>query len=292
MDTERPPATTAGTSHTVRADGIDMRWEEQGGGEDAATVVLLHGIPTGPTLWRHVVPRLAGPKLRCLAFELVGFGWSMEAGLGRDISVARQADHLRAWLDALAIERAVLVGHDLGGGVAQRFAVAHPERCRGLVLADCIAYDNWPVAPVRAARAMAEAIERLPPALLQPVLLGGLFYLGHDSGPTRAQSSRLHGAPYARPIGPRAFAHQLRSLDVNDTMAIAGNLPELRLPAAIVWGEADPLGMVSAERLAADLGAPLHRLARARHFTPEDHPDAVAAAVGLVLNRALAGTSA
>src|SRR5215218_2961848 len=88
-----------------------MRWSEEGGG---FPFVLLHGISTGPALWRHVLPQVRGGRL--LAFELVGYGESIPAGRDRDISVARQADSLLAWLDHLAIEQAVLVGHDLGGG--------------------------------------------------------------------------------------------------------------------------------------------------------------------------------
>jgi pimeloyl-ACP methyl ester carboxylesterase len=56
-------------------------------------------------------------------------GGSIPAGRGRDLSVARQAGHLIDWLDAVGIDRAVLVGHDLGGGVAQIAAVRPPDRC-------------------------------------------------------------------------------------------------------------------------------------------------------------------
>jgi pimeloyl-ACP methyl ester carboxylesterase len=64
--------------------------------------------------------------------------------------MARQADHLLAWLDHLDIERAVLAGHDLGGGVAQIAAVHQPRWCAGLVLANAICYDSWPIPSVRA----------------------------------------------------------------------------------------------------------------------------------------------
>jgi pimeloyl-ACP methyl ester carboxylesterase len=42
-------------TRTAMIDGIEMRWEEYGTG---TPVVLVHGIPTSPALWRHVVPRL------------------------------------------------------------------------------------------------------------------------------------------------------------------------------------------------------------------------------------------
>ncbi len=92
---------------------ITMRWVEEGEGP---TVVFVHGIPTGPELWRHVLPRLAGT--RRLAWEMVGYARSIPEGASREISVARQAGYLLGWLDAVGVERAVLVGHDLGGGVA------------------------------------------------------------------------------------------------------------------------------------------------------------------------------
>jgi len=51
----------------------------------------------------------------------------------------------------------------------------------------------------------------------------------------------------------------------------------------VVWGEADALGIASGERLAAELGVSLIRIPGGRHFTPEDHPKIVAAAINAVL---------
>jgi pimeloyl-ACP methyl ester carboxylesterase len=54
-------------SRTVDVEGVRMRWEEEGEG---SPVVFIHGIPTSPRLWRHVVPRVQGA--RSLAWEMVG----------------------------------------------------------------------------------------------------------------------------------------------------------------------------------------------------------------------------
>lgn len=75
-------------SHTIMVDGIRMQWQEHGAG---IPVVLVHGIPTSPALWRHVVSRIGAA--RCLAFEMVGYGSSIPEGRARDISVARQDCH-------------------------------------------------------------------------------------------------------------------------------------------------------------------------------------------------------
>jgi pimeloyl-ACP methyl ester carboxylesterase len=130
-------------SQSATVGDIAFRWEEQG---DGTPVVLIHGIPTCPALWRHVVPRITGA--RCLAWEMVGYGASIPQGRDRDISVGRQADYLVTWLRHLGLDRVVLAAHDLGGGVAQIAAVRHPGLCRGLFLTNAIGYDSWPIPSV------------------------------------------------------------------------------------------------------------------------------------------------
>lgn len=92
-------------THEKTVRGIRMRWEQAGEG---MPVVLIHGIPTSPALWRHVVPLVEGA--RCLAFEMVGYGESIPEGRDRDISVAQQAAYLLGWLEELGIDRAIYVG--------------------------------------------------------------------------------------------------------------------------------------------------------------------------------------
>ncbi|PRY10896.1 pimeloyl-ACP methyl ester carboxylesterase [Pontibacter ummariensis] len=273
-------------SYTDVVGDITMRWEEHGDSAPGSLpVVLVHGIPTHPRLWRYVIPKVAREGIRCYAWELVGFGWSMEEGLERDISVAKQAEYLYAWLLHKGITQAVFVGHDLGGGVLQRLLSQHPELCMGLTLVDCVAYRNWPVKLVQIARAMSSLIEKLPAPLLKPLYLAGVINLGHDNAKRRWSSYALHWQPYARSVGPKAFAHQLRNLDSDDTAELVGQLANIVAPAHVVWGDADPLGMTSGEQLATDLGAPLTRIPGGRHFTPEDHPTEVAAAVNSILKQ-------
>ena len=159
---------------TALVDGIRMRWEERGEGRP---VVFIHGIPTCPRLWRHVLPRVE--KARCLAWEMVGYGGSWREGQDRDISVARQADYLERWLRQVQIDHAVLVGHDLGRGVAQILAVRRPDFVAGL-LTNTIAYDSWPIPSVKILRALSPLVERLPRPALTPVF-ASFLYRGHDN---------------------------------------------------------------------------------------------------------------
>lgn len=258
-----------------------MRWLEEGAGP---LVVLVHGIPTSPELWRDVIPRIEGARV--LAWEMVGYGESMAAAVGRDISVGRQADYLATWLEHLEIDRAVLVGHDLGGGVVQILAVRRPELAAGLVLTNSIGYDSWPIPSVKAMRAMGGLLRHLPSSWMAGMLRAFLAR-GHDDHSVASESSDIHLPRYARSGGSEAFVRQIRSLDVEDTLAVENDLPRLDLPAALAWGEADRFQKIEyGERFARDLGATLDRVPEGKHFMPEDHPEAVAGAVKAVLAEA------
>ncbi len=267
---------------TVNVEGIRMRWEEEGEGQP---VVFIHGIPTSPRLWRHVIPLVE--EARSMAWEMIGYGASIEEGQNRDISVARQADYLTAWMRQVGLESALIVGHDLGGGVAQILAVRHPELVRGLVLTNAICYDSWPIPNVKAMRATAPLVERLPDAVLRFNLYVSLFLRGHDD-PTRAKESiGEHWPYYERAGGAEALVRQVRSLDVQDTLAVADQIPNLKVPARLVWGAADQFQKIGyGYRLAYELGAPLERIEEGKHFVPEDHPEQVAAAVNGLLEQA------
>lgn len=134
--------------------------------------------------------------------------------------------------------RAVLVGHDLGGGVVQIAAVDRPERCAGLVLTNAIAYDSWPIPSVKALRATSALVAHLPNRALK-ALQGTLVMRGHDDLDVGRESLDLHHRPYADHDGGLAMARQVSSLDVRDTLAVADQLPTLRVPARIVRGLAD-----------------------------------------------------
>ncbi len=265
-------------SRELTIQDVPVRWEESG---DGFPVVFLHGIPTSPALWRHVIPAIDGAWR--LALEYVGYGWSIPNGRERDISVARQAEYLLAWLDALDIDRAVLVGHDLGGGTAQIAAVRAPDRCAGLVLTNSIAYDSWPIPSVKALRAAAGVVRNLPGGSIYPVM-ATLLFRGHDDRGRARDALATHWRPYSTYDAAAALARQVRSLDVQDTLAVADRLPGLDVPARIVWGAADRFQKVRyGERLAADLRTHLWRIEGGKHFVPEDHPEDIVEAVAEVL---------
>lgn len=270
-------ATVDGTAHRWLARD-DARWDHTEPAPEP--IVLVHGLPTGPLVWRHMVRYL--PDRPVLAWEMTGYAGSIAAGRGRDLSLSAQAGRLGRWLDHLGLDRVTLVGHDLGGGVAQILATSEPRRVRALVLTDAVAFDDWPVAPVRAARALGPAIQHLPDRVFATTLTAAMR-AGYANSAVARASTALHLAPYLDSGGAEALHAQIRALDSADTTAVAGGLAGLSCPAAVVWGARDPfLRLPLGRRLARALGAPLLRVPTGRHFVPEDHPQAVAAAVDRV----------
>jgi pimeloyl-ACP methyl ester carboxylesterase len=279
-DSPAPPPRPAGfaraSSHACEVRGIRMRWDECG---DGLPVVLVHGIPTSPRLWRRVMSRVGGARL--LAWEMVGYGESIPEGRDRDISVRAQAGYLLEWLDAMRIDRAVLAGHDLGGGVVQIAALQAPERCAGLLLTNAIGYDSWPIPSVKMLRASGALVRHMPDAAVKTGVFRMLMARGHDDGDVADESLDLHFAPYARHGAGEALIRQIDALDVHDTLDIADRLPTLaNIPARVIWGMADHFQKPDyGERFARDLGVAFERIEGGKHFTPEDHPERIAQAL-------------
>jgi 2-hydroxy-6-oxonona-2,4-dienedioate hydrolase len=112
------------------AGGVRTRYVEAGR-PDAPALLLLHG--TGghwETFARNLGP--FSQHFRTVAFDMVGNGFSDRPDTGYEISL--YADHLRAVMDVLSIERASLAGTSLGSWVAAAFALAHPQRVEKMVL--------------------------------------------------------------------------------------------------------------------------------------------------------------
>ena len=265
---------------------ITVRWLESGGA-GGLPVVLLHGIPTSPLLWRHVVGHVG--DVRVMAPEMVGYGDSAASGAGRDISVAAQAGYLLDWLQVVGIDRAVLVGHDLGGGVAQIAAVRRPAVCAGMVLTNAISFDSWPIPSVAAMQKLAPVVRRLPDVATR-VNVAALLWRGHDTKAHAREAIATHWPVYARNGGARTLMRQVEALDVGDTLEVSPRLADLDVPARVVWGEADRFQKVHyGERLAQVLRTPLQRIPGAKHFTPEDHPAVLGSAITSVHGAASPG---
>ena len=107
---------------------VDLFYEEQGQGIPA---IFLHGFPFDHTIWEPLIPLLQN-QARMILPDLRGFGRSPVEGDAYTMRL--QAEDIARLLDRLEIEKAVLVGHSMGGYVTLAFAQAYPDRLLGLGL--------------------------------------------------------------------------------------------------------------------------------------------------------------
>ncbi|MDJ0460158.1 alpha/beta hydrolase [Streptomyces sp. H27-C3] len=114
---------------TVRANGLRMAYRTWGD-QAAPPVVLLHGRSANSARWAHIARELAAIR-RVYAIDLRGHGASDWPG---SYGYAQMRDDVRAFLDALGLDRVDLVGHSMGGAVAALVAQAYPERVGRLVM--------------------------------------------------------------------------------------------------------------------------------------------------------------
>jgi len=255
--------------------GARIAYRDSGTGEP---VIFLHGTPAHSGEWRHVLPQVEAAGHRTIAYDLLGYGRS-ERPVQRDTSVAAQADLLGELLDELGVSAACVVAHDIGGAVGMRFALAHPERVRRLVLIDSVSYDSWPSATWRKIiDAELDAYARLSQEEFDELLTRQLRMTVADESVMSGEVLDGYLAPHRSAVGRTSFfEHQVRHYDSRYTAEISHRLGELAMPVRILWGEADrwqPLDY--ARRLRADIpGAELVVLPGAGHFVMEDAPERV-----------------
>ncbi|MGY2083245.1 alpha/beta fold hydrolase [Blastococcus sp. SYSU DS0539] len=214
---------------------------------DGPPLLLLHGIGNNCQTWAGVIDRLARTHT-VIAPDLLGHGDSDKPR--GDYSIAAYANGMRDLLTVLDIERATVVGHSLGGGIALQFAYQFPERCQRLALVGSGGLGPELSAGLRAAT--------LPGAELVLTALAGV------SGPLRTgmrtvdRIGDLAGWRRVRDLAEagdallalkdvearRAFLRTLRGVVDSRGQAVTA-LDRLYLadaiPMLVIWGDRDPI---------------------------------------------------
>lgn len=111
------------------ANGIALYYEEHGSG---LPLVLTHGIGGSADNWAPVIPALA-ERYHVITWDVRGFGRSDKPE--GPYSAALWAQDLAGLIDALGLPHACILGHSMGGVIAQRFALDFPEKLQALILA-------------------------------------------------------------------------------------------------------------------------------------------------------------
>ncbi|MFC7195057.1 alpha/beta fold hydrolase [Halosimplex aquaticum] len=245
---------------------LEVAYYDDGEGDP---VIFLHGIPTNSYLWRNVIGLIAEER-RVIVPDMLGYGnSSMRDEFDR--SIRAQEEMLAALIAALDLGTVSLVGHDLGGGVALRYAVHNPD-----------------------------AVERLRPLERGRVRLvagsddHGAWTAGDGRGPERRRGPGDAG----RHVPPDAHRRPRRGVPRRDedTLELRGGLTSLVRAAIatntnhtteidpaditaetlLLWGADDEFQPIeSAQRLQDDIdNASLTGLDDATHWVMEDRPEA------------------
>lgn len=211
-------------------------------------VVLVHGAGGNLLSWPPEVRRL--PDFPIYALDLPGHGASPGQG---EQSIPNYARRLLAWLEALLPAGAVVVGHSMGGAIAQVLAIHHPEMVRGLVLVG------------------TGARLRVNPALLEMAADPSRFSRVVEQITTwsfsRASDPRLREL-----VGERMRAGDPRVLHGDfsacDTFDVRPHLGQIRAPTLVICGEDDKMTPLHLSRELAEKigGARLSLVPRAGHM--------------------------
>lgn len=133
----------------------------EAGPPDGAPVVLLHGWACSAYSWRHQLPALAAAGARAIAVDLKGHGLTDRPLEEHEYEREAMTAFAVETADALGLDRFSLVGHSLGGGIATRFTLEHPERVARLAVVSAVGFGRVPFIPL---------VRVLPAAAVEPLL--------------------------------------------------------------------------------------------------------------------------
>jgi pimeloyl-ACP methyl ester carboxylesterase len=266
----------------IQIHGQDIGFVTDGSGP---MVVLVHGIASSSTTWGQVIPALA-ERTTVLAPDLLGHGSSTKSA--GDYSLGALANGIRDLMVALGRDRATLIGHSLGGGVALQFAYQFPDRCERLVLVGSGGLGrevgllfralSFPGVEHLLAPAFAPALHSRTTALVR-----WLRGFGMPFPPSFDEVWQGYGS-----LGDgdtrRAFFHALHSVVEPGGQRVSAlnrlHLAALR-PTLIIWGERDSIVPVRHARAAHDAmpGSHLHIFEDVGHWPQHDRPEEFARVV-------------
>jgi pimeloyl-ACP methyl ester carboxylesterase len=246
-------------------------------------VVLIHGMVNSSRHWESVALRLAD-DYTVIAPDLLGHGDS--AAVRGDYSLGAHAASIRDLLAVIGIDRATIVGHSLGGGVAMQFFYQFPQRTERLALVSSGGLGRE-VSPLLRGAALPGAAALVWLAA-HPHLLSALDRAGArlQAGGSRRgvylQAVVRALRPLEQPEARKAFLHTLRSVidargqrvSARDRLYLLGTMPTL-----IVWGERDNTIPLAHGRAAHEAipGSRFETLPGAAHFPHLEDPDGLAA---------------
>jgi pimeloyl-[acyl-carrier protein] methyl ester esterase len=228
----------------VTASGQRLHVEEQG---DGPPVLLLHGWAMSSAALQPLASRLAG-GFRTLRYDLRGHGGSPASG---SATLEDHAADLAGLLEALALERVLVVAWSLGAQVLLRAVAAARPRLRGAVLVGATPRftlcDGWSHGlPARQVEVLAQRFRRDPARTRARFLADMLAPTERD----RLGAEGLAALDASMPLPETGAA--LAGLEILATADLRAELPAVELPVLLLHGSVDPICMPEASRAMAD----------------------------------------
>jgi len=268
-------APLARSKQKIRTFAGDIAYLRQGQGPP---LLLLHGIPSSSYLWRDVIDPLSA-SFDVLAPDLLGYGDS-DKRLDADLSIAAQARYVVAFMETIGVHQAAVIGHDIGGGVAQLMAADEPQRVARLILIDSAVDNNWPVPVI--ARLKEPAWDHIMVNIdlrkgLREGLETGIVTAGRVTDEVVDEWTR----PFQDLGGRRAYLRAARALNNRDLVGRSKHIEEIETPTLILWGANDAfLEPRWAEVLQHKFrNSTVEIIDPGGHFLPLDRPEAVVEAI-------------
>jgi len=269
VESQEQPALTSNTrSHTIRVGQLEIYAEEKGKGDPA--LVFLHYWGGSRRSWSEVIGPLS-KHFRCVAVDLRGWGKSDHEAT--DYNLHAQAGDVEAVIEELNLMEFVLIGHSMGGKIAQILAGRQPQGLRGVVLV--APAPPTPLAPPDAQKkAMMKSyttpegiVEALKIVSVRPLTLHQRLQVTEDS---------LGGALGAK----QSWVSQGMSLDISKGAAA------IKVPVCVIAGSVDPIEKEAALREAILPLVPhayFKTIEGVGHLTPLEGPQELTQAISAFL---------
>ncbi len=257
-------------------DGIKLRYETRGGGEPVALIMGFSGSGRG---WGEAFLKLMEARFKIFVIDNRGTGESDKPDT--EFTLGDMAADIAAVLDHAKTPRAHIFGISMGGMIAQEFALAYPQRTRGLVLGctNCGASHSVPADPAAIANLIpAPGIDPIEQARRAFSVACGKAFLNSAAGQETLSQAIAEMGNY--PITPmHTFMRQGQAIGSFDSFARLG---QIKLPTLIIHGDDDSIvPYPNADVLqGAIAGSKKHTLKAAGHMFFWEVPDEAARAAG------------
>ncbi|VFR60494.1 2-hydroxy-6-oxo-6-phenylhexa-2,4-dienoate hydrolase [plant metagenome] len=226
------------------------------GQANGRTVVLLHGKNFCGATWQDTIAALSQAGYRVVAPDQVGFCASSKPA-SYQFSFHQLAANTAGLLDALKIQRATVIGHSMGGMLATRFALMHPERTEKLVMVNPIGLEDYQA-------------EGVPYATLDSAYEGELktryetlrgyqqkFYYDNQWKPEYDRWVHMLAGLYAGPGKEIVSRNAAQTGDMIFTQPVVHEFGNIRVPTTLIIGQTDrsaPGANRASKEIAARLG--------------------------------------